>query len=234
MGAIIAGTPPSSTRYAALIATEQARWIITLVGTVRDYPPTELEPWRAFARDLPIPGVYELVKDREPIAPVVAYRFPANRRLGFEKLARFPEGFLVIGDAVCSFNPVFGQGMSVAMSEAKALDNCLTGGSTQLARRFFARTKTITDSPWAIATGEDLRYPQVEGRRPPGFKLIGRYMERAHRAASKDPKVLRRFFEVASLLVPPTAIMSPDIAWRVLVGGLGRSQPSPASKAGVA
>ena len=82
----------------------------------------------------------------------------------------------------------------------------------------------------AIATGEDYRYPQVEGRRPPGFAIISRYMARAHRIATRDPVVLRRFFEVASLLAPPPAMMAPQIGWRVLLGDGGARETSPARK----
>lgn len=90
-------------------------------------------------------------------------------------------------------------------------------------------------SPWAIATGEDYRYPAVEGRRPPGFAVISCYMARAHRAATRDPVVLRRFFEVASLLAPPPVMLSPAIAWRVLLGGIGTNRPArPVRKVAVA
>jgi hypothetical protein len=117
--------------------------------------------------------------------------------------------------------------MSVAASEAKALDDCLTEDADPLWKGFFSRTKKITDSPWAIATGEDLKYAQVVGKRPPGFGLINRYMARAHLACTKDPVVLRQFFEVANLLAPPTSMMSPRIAWRVALGGRGDQQALP-------
>ena len=164
--------------------------------------------------------MFELTRDRAPLGPLVSYRFPANRQCHYEALKEFPAGYLVTGDAVCSFNPIYGQGMSVALSEAQALDRCLAAGSSSdLARRFFREVTRIVASPWAIATGEDYRYPQVEGRRPPGFGIVSRYMERAHRVAGTDPVVRRRFFEVASLLAPPPAMMAPAIAWRVLRGG---------------
>ena len=131
---------------------------------------------------------------------------------------------------MCSFNPVYGQGMSVAVAEAHALDRCLAGGDIDLAKRFFHEVAQIVESPWAIATGEDYRYPQVEGRRPPGFAIISRYMARAHRIATKDPVVLKRFFEVASLLASPPAMMAPGIAWRVLLGNGGARETSPARK----
>jgi hypothetical protein len=229
-GAIIAGTAPQSTRFAAVIGAEGNRWVITLAGCLRDYPSTEFGAWKRFAATLPTPDVVDLVQGREPLGPIASYRFPANRHCHYEKLKAFPKGYLVLGDAVCSFNPLYGQGMSVALSEARALDECLARGDDDLARRFFAKVVRIVASPWAIATGEDYRYPQVEGQRPPGFGLVSRYMERAHRAATRDPVVLRRFFEVASLLAPPPAMMAPAIAWRVLLGG-GRLGPtSPARK----
>jgi 2-polyprenyl-6-methoxyphenol hydroxylase-like FAD-dependent oxidoreductase len=172
-----------------------------------------------------------MVKDRQPLAPIASYRFAANRHCHYEKLKAFPAGYLVMGDAVCSFNPIYGQGMSVALSEAQALDDCLATGDGALAERFFREVTRIVASPWAIATGKDYRYPQVVGRRPPGFALVSRYMARAHRAATHDPAVLRRFFEVASLLAPPPAMMAPAIAWRVLLGGVGRMDvKSPAQK----
>ena len=234
MGAIIAGRSPESTRYTAVLAAEGNRWIITLVGSLRDYPPTDFADWKEFARTLPTSDVVDLAETREPIEPLVSYRFPANRHAHYEKLQRFPVGYLVAGDAVCSFNPLYGQGMSVALSEARALDDCLAAGDGDLAKRFFSEVTRIVASPWAIATGEDYRYPQVQGKRPPGFAILTRYMERAHRAASKDPVVLKRFFEVASLLAPPPAMLEPKIAWRVLTGGRGVSQASPAQKLEVA
>jgi len=230
IGAIVAGTPPGSKRYAAILGAEDSRWVITLVGTLRDYPPTEVAPWKEFARTLPIPDIHEMVKDREPLLPIASFRFPANRRRRYSRLPRFPKGFLVMGDAVCSFNPLYGQGMSVSLCEARALDTVLSKGDDALAARFFAEVDSLVEAPWAITTGEDLKYPEVEGARPPGFRILSRYLERTHRAAARDPVVLRRFFEVGNLLAPPTALLSPAIAWRVLLGGRGTDQASPAQK----
>ena len=221
MGGIVSGTPPASTRYGAVLAAEHARWVVTLVGILSDYPPTDEAGWVAFAETLPVRAVHQLVTSAQPLTDIVSYRFPANQRRVYERMSRFPAGYLVIGDAVCSFNPIYGQGMSVAATEAKALDECLTVGLDGLSQRFYARTRRIVDIPWAIATGEDLRFPQVEGRRPPGFGLVNRYLERVHAMASSDPVVCRKFFDVLNLLAPPPSLMSPGVAWRVL----GRSKP---------
>ena len=230
LAVLINSTPPQGTRHAFAISAEGGRWTVTLVGVLRDHPPTDLPGFRAFARSLPKPEIFDLVKDREPLGDIVGYRFPANQRRAYSRLPRLPGGFVVLGDAVCSFNPAYGQGMSVALCEAKALDECLAEGDDRLAARFFARVDAILEAPWTIAVGEDFRYPQVEGKRPPGFAVVSRYMERAHRAAARDPVVLRRFFDVANLLAAPTAMLSPGIAWRVLVGGRGVEQASPIEK----
>jgi 2-polyprenyl-6-methoxyphenol hydroxylase-like FAD-dependent oxidoreductase len=229
-GAIMVGTPPAFKRGAGMFAVEGERWVVTLGCWLRDYPPTDLDGFREFARSLPVSQAYDVVKDREPIAPIVAYRFPANRQRHYERLGRFPDGYLVIGDAICSFNPLYGQGMSVALLEARALGECLSAGDANLARRFFARTARVVANPWSIAVGEDLRFPEVDGPRPFGFGLLSRYMERVHAAAARDPVVLKRFSEVASLLAEPTSILAPSIAWRVLAGGVGPLPPSPAHK----
>jgi 2-polyprenyl-6-methoxyphenol hydroxylase-like FAD-dependent oxidoreductase len=231
-GAIIAGTPPRSTRYAATMEIEGNRWIITLAGCLSDYPPTELAAWKDYMRGLPTTDLFEMVKDREPLAPIASHRFPANRRRHFDKLGRFPSGYLVSGDAICSFNPIYGQGMSVALCEARALDECLAQGTTNLARRFFARANTVVDTAWAIVTGEDLRYPQVLGRRPAGFELLGRYMDRVQHAAAVDPVVLKCFFSVASLVEPPSALLAPRIVLRVLRAGLQNKAAVPIQKFG--
>ncbi|MEX2080526.1 MAG: FAD-binding monooxygenase, partial [Dehalococcoidia bacterium] len=231
-GAIIAGNVPEATRFGAILATENGEWMVTLAGAVGDYPPTDYAGWMDYARDLPTSDLVDMLAGRDLIGEIQSYRYPANRRRHYEKMSDFPAGYLVIGDALCSFNPVYGQGMSVAAAEAKALDECLASGQGELWRTFFARSKKLVDPAWTIATGEDMKYPQVRGKRPPGFKLVNAYMGRAHAACTRDPVVLRQFFEVANLLAPPTSMLSPRIAWRVALGGRGKAQALPSEVMG--
>jgi 2-polyprenyl-6-methoxyphenol hydroxylase-like FAD-dependent oxidoreductase len=227
MGAIISGTPPESTRYAAILWAEGNRWTVTLAGIIGDYPPTDEKGWLEFAASLPVPAVHDLFSSARPLTDIVGYRFPANRRRLYEHMKRFPSGYLVIGDAVCSFNPIYGQGMTVAATEAKALDDSLAAGTGGLWRRFYDRTRKLVDIPWTIATGEDLRFPQVEGVRPAGSGVVNRYLERVHAIASIDQTVCGRFFDVLNLLAPPSALMKPDIAWRVLTRSLPQDEGTP-------
>lgn len=226
MGAIVSGTP-AGTRLAAVLAAEENRWVVTLGGMLGDYPPTDETGWLTFAASLPVSAVHDLVATARPLTDIANYRFPANQRRLYERMARFPERYLVFGDAICSFNPIYGQGMSVAALEAQALEQALTTGLDGLASRFYAQGRKIVDIPWTIATGEDLRFPQVEGTRPAGFHLINRYLERVHAAASDDAVVCRKFFDVLNLLAPPTSLMAPPVVWRVLARSAPRGPGSP-------
>ncbi len=225
MGGVITANPPESSRYAAILAAEEDRWVVTLAGSVGDYPPTDEAGWLAFAKSIPVPEVYELFSRARPLSDIAAYRFPANRRMHYERMKRFPAGYLVLGDALCSFNPIYGQGMTTAATEAKALESCVQDSLDGISKRFYSQARKIVDIPWSIATGEDFRFPQVEGQRPPGYHLLNRYLDRVHALASADPVVCKRFFEVLSLLAPPTALLTPAMAWRVMTSASQRYAP---------
>ena len=227
MGGVVAGTAPAETRTGAALAAEGNQWVVTLVGSVGDYPPSDEAGWTKFAATLPSPVIHELVTSARPLTNVASYRFPANQRRLYEGMKRFPRGYVVIGDAICSINPLYGQGMSVAATEAQALDESLASGIEGLAPRFYAKASKIIDIPWLIATGEDLRYPQVEGARPPGSSIVNRYLERVHAVASDDPVICRRFFDVLNLLAPPTSLMAPGVMLRVLARRAPRGTGTP-------
>ena len=226
-GGVIAATPPQSTRYAAVLAAEDNRWILTLAGMLGDYPPADEAGWMAYARSLPVDAVHDLAATAPAIGGISTYRFSANQRRKYEKMPRFPDGFLAIGDALCSFNPIYGQGMSTAALEAQALEATVAEGLTSLAPRFYARARRIVDNAWAIATGEDLKYPQVQGMRPPGFALVNRYVTRVHAVAAEDCFVSRRFLDVLGLDASPASLLAPAVAWRVLARRVPRTAGSP-------
>ena len=132
----------------------------------------------------------------------------------------------MFGDAICSFNPIYGQGMSVSALEAVELSDTLAGGPHNLAPRFFRRASKVVDMPWSIAVGNDLRMKETVGPRNAGVNFINWYMSRLHKAAHHDPVAARAFLQVGNLLAPPPSVMHPRVAWRVLLGNL-RSGASP-------
>ena len=121
----------------------------------------------------------------------------------------------MFGDALCSFNPIYGQGMTVAGMEALALRDCLAAGSQNLARRFFQSAARLIDIPWQIAVGSDLQHPRVPGKRPPQVRFINWYLAKLYHAGKRDPLLATRFLEVANLMKQPPALMEPRVALRV-------------------
>lgn len=218
--AFVIGSNAPEARGGVVLGMEGNRWVVTLAGFLGDHPPTDEAGFLEFARSLPVPDVYDLVKDAEPLSGIVPYKFPGSQRRRYERMARFPEGFLVMGDALCSFNPVFGQGMTVAAAEAKALARCLEAGTEDLARRFFREAAALVDSPWGIAVGADLRYPQVQGPRGPVVSFVNWYVARLHVAARRDRALVLAFQKVANLMAPPPSLLAPKLALRVLWGNL--------------
>lgn len=214
--AVIGASTPAMPRSGVMAAIEGDRWIVGLTGYFGDYPPTDDEGFRAFAASLPIPEITAVVAGAEPLGAAVPYRFPASQRWRYERLTRFPEGLLVVGDAICSFNPVYGQGMSVAALEASALGACLEEGTDRLAQRFFARAARIISTPWSIAVGGDLLFPQVKGPRGPMVRFLNWYLGHLQRAARRDAEVAVAFQRVANLVAEPASLLRPRIAWLVL------------------
>jgi flavin-dependent dehydrogenase len=221
-------TPPRETRGAVVFAVEGDRWQLSVAGCVGDYPPTDEHGFRAFAASLPRPEVHEIVASGEPLGPIVPYRFPSSLRRRYERMA-LPEGFIAVGDALCSFNPIYGQGMTVAALEALALDDELARGRGSLTRRFQRRAAKIVDLAWNAAIGEDLRYPQVEGPRPWPLRLINRYTARVLRAAGVDDRVATAFYRTLHCLAPPTALLAPGVVLRALRKGGSTQVATPRS-----
>lgn len=217
LAAIIPPTPDGK-RGGVLLAQEHSRWTVTLVSHFGPKAPEDVPGFIEFARSLPSPDIYEAIRDAEPIGDATSAAFPASVRRRYEALERFPAGLLVIGDGFCSFNPIYGQGMSVAALEAVELRHCLLQGKRDLARRFFPRAAKVVDTPWSIAVGADLRIPEVKGPRNPGVSFINWYLAKLHRAAHRDPVLSVAFIKVANLLAPPPSILHPRIAFRVFSG----------------
>ncbi|MGH7598849.1 MAG: FAD-dependent oxidoreductase [bacterium] len=219
LAAIIPPTPLGK-RGGAMLAQEDDQWAVTLLAHFGTGAPEDLSGFIEFAKNLPAPYIYEVIRDAEPLNGPASLRFPASVRRRYEKLERFPDGYLVFGDAISSFNPIYGQGMSVAALEAMELAQTLAEGSGDLARRFFTRMAKVVDIPWAIAVGADLRIPEAVGPRSAGVNFVNWYMARLHKAAHDDPALALAFYNVSNLLAPPSSVMNPRNLLRVLWGNL--------------
>jgi hypothetical protein len=216
---VVVTIPRDGRRGGVALAVEGERWIVTLVGLMGERPPADLDGFVEYARTLWVADLHELVAAAQPLADAATGGFPSYLRRRYDRLSRFPDGYVVTGDAVCSLNPVYAQGMSVAIGEARALGQILDQhGLDRVGPRFFQRTKRTVDDAWTMATGADLGYPAVEGPRPAGWRLINAYFDRLLRVAHHDPLVATAFLEVNAMVAPPQHLMRPRIVARVFTG----------------
>jgi 2-polyprenyl-6-methoxyphenol hydroxylase-like FAD-dependent oxidoreductase len=215
---LIEGRAPQRDLGVALFGCEHDRWTFTVLGAERAFESATPEWMRGIASSMLPPWAMEILRTAEPLGPVATHRHPASVRRRYDRLSRFPDGLVVLGDALCAFNPIYGQGISVAAEQAIALRDVLVAGLPGLARRLFRAAAAPTAAAWDLAAGSDLGYPEVEGDPTLQMRLSSRYVERVLMAAESDPEIARRFMAVAGLVSPPTALFSP----RVLARGLGR------------
>jgi 2-polyprenyl-6-methoxyphenol hydroxylase-like FAD-dependent oxidoreductase len=226
------GAQPARPTGLVLFAQEGGRSILTVFGYQGHHPPHDAGGFLDFVEAIAPPDVFAAVRDAEPLGDIVAYRFPANIRRRYERLRRFPAGFLVFGDAISSTNPAYALGMSVSALQAIALRDTLAGGDRDLARRFFRAAAKPVNMAWQAAVGADLALPQVEGPRPLPVRIIGGYLARALRAAERDSEVAQQFLRVASLQDPSTRLFRPAIALRVQRDSLRRRPAPPHPRSG--
>ncbi len=194
---------PQLPRGGALARLEKDRWMLTLMSMTGDRAPAEPDGLREFARSLRFPDIHKAVRDAEPVHGPVTYRFPANVRHRYERLNRLPDGLLVVGDGVCSLNPVYGQGMTIAALEALALRAHIERYGVPRPRRFQRDIARLVDVPWEMAMGADLTFPGVRGRRTRKQRVLAAYISRLHAVASHDASLATTFLRVSHLVDPP-------------------------------
>jgi 2-polyprenyl-6-methoxyphenol hydroxylase-like FAD-dependent oxidoreductase len=210
---------PATRRLAVVLPIEDDRWITYVAGLGGESPPVAEDERVAYARSLPSPVVGDLMAASEPLGEPVTYRFAANQRRHVERLRRFPIGWVLLGDAVCSFDPIYGQGMTSAALQAEALGRCLARsgtGDAAFARRYFAAAGRVVAVPWSIAVGGDFAYPDTSGHKPVGTDAVNRYMDRVTVAAQSDDAVAVRVSEVLAMVRRPEALLFPGFVLRVL------------------
>ncbi len=215
---VLVGPTPAGPRGGAMTYVEDGTWLVTLFAMAGDRAPADGASFERFAEELPIPDIHEAIGAGRAIDDPAPYRFPANRRLRYERLDDLPGGLLVAGDAVCSFNPIYGQGMSVAAMEAQLLQARLRAGTCPSARAWFRDVATVIDTAWQLAIGSDLAVEAVEGRRPLSTRILNRYLARLQAAATDDPRLTSRLTRVVGLVDPPSRLLWPTTVASVVRG----------------
>jgi 2-polyprenyl-6-methoxyphenol hydroxylase-like FAD-dependent oxidoreductase len=224
---ILIGSAPGVHRGGFAQAIEGDQWLVTLIGVLGTRPPEDLEGFVAYASTLLADDIHRIVADGAPASEAWTMSYPASVRRRYERLRRFPERFVVVGDAQCSFNPTYGQGMSVATQEALLLRDLVEAGLDRVGVRFFRRARRLVDVPWDQSVGADLRDPQVEGPRTLRWRLLQPYLDRVFRAAHRDPEVSRTLMHVLGLVARPEVLVHPRMVGRVLRLASARRSTAP-------
>jgi 2-polyprenyl-6-methoxyphenol hydroxylase-like FAD-dependent oxidoreductase len=210
---------PETKRLAMLLPIEGDRWILSIAGLNGEIPPTDDDEVLAYARQFDSPVIADLIAGGQAIGEPVTHRFPANQRRHVERLRRYPLGWILLGDAVCSSDPIYGQGMTSAAQQADALGHALDHHGTisrAFAKQYFRAAARIVNVPWSIAVGGDFAYPGTKGDKPFGTDILNRYMDRVVQAGQRDDHVVTRFNEVIALVRSPQSLLAPSFVLRVL------------------
>ncbi|MGY1718325.1 FAD-dependent oxidoreductase [Blastococcus sp. SYSU DS0552] len=216
---VLIDVPPGGRRGAAALAVEEGRWLVTLIGMLGERPPADLAGFTDYAASLWSSDLHDVVAGAEPVGDAVRTAFPAFSRRRYDRLRRLPERYLVAGDAVCSFDPRFGQGMTVAIIEALELARVLDAhGLDRVGLRTLSAARWAVQDAWDLATGSDLAHPDVDGPRPVSWRLTTAYLQRLLPAAHHDPQVAEAFIRVVGMLSRPQALTHPRLLGRVLIG----------------
>lgn len=200
-------------RGMGMCAVEDDRWLVTAIGYTGHHPPTDCDGFLSFLATVAPAEVIAAIRSAEPLGDIVTSRYPMTLRRRYEKLRRFPEGLLVLGDAMCSFNPVYGQGMTVAALQAQALQDCLNCGTGGLARRYFRAAARPVDVAWKLTVAADMDLEEVRRGQPMpwSLKLVNGYLHRLQFAGTHDKAVTDAIVRVITLMDPPARLFRPNL-----------------------
>lgn len=224
---------PDSPAGGFVLPVEGGRWLVGAVGSGERRPPRDPGGYQQFLADVRDPAQAQLAGAGRPEGDVAVHRQTGNRRHHYERLRDWPAGLLVIGDAMCAFNPFYGQGITVAACEALVLRRAFEEGKVRPGRErwLLRRFGRVVALPWAIATGEDHRYPSSTGRASPAQVLLGRWARELSRlAAHGEPLAHESMARVYHLMASPWLLLRPALVAAVLrarVRGHGRPTPRP-------
>jgi 2-polyprenyl-6-methoxyphenol hydroxylase-like FAD-dependent oxidoreductase len=220
---------PDQPRGGAVFPIEGGRHLVTLYGIRDDVPPTDEAAWRDFAGSLSSPAIGRALGPASVIGAVRATRTTANRWRRWD-LRPPPPGVIALGDSFAAFNPVYGQGITVAALEALALGDLLdrTGDAARATREAPRRFARLVRTAWLLATSEDLRFPSTEGARPPWLRALYRASDGLQSLCTRDGAATLAFARVTQMITPPLALAAPRMATRIAAHAIGLVRPDAA------
>lgn len=223
---IMVAPEPDRPRGAAMLPVENGRWEVILQGIHGERAPADRETFIEWTEELPVDGIATAVREQEWVSDIQRYPFPSSTRRRYDNLERFPDGLVVTGDAIASFNPIYGQGMSVAAMDAVVIHQELADGIEQLGPRVFDSTSEVIDEVWKLAVGNDFIFDETTGPKPFGTDIFNQYAARLIRRAHDDGTLAEAFLRVFRLERPATSLLHPRVLWRVFRPRLNSTRTS--------
>jgi len=215
--ALVVVADPEVPRGGIALALDQERWMVSQYALGGARPPQDDAGLVRFARTLGSPALAEILEDSEPLSETRSLRFPSSIRRHYERMRGFPKGLVVCADALASFNPAFGQGITVAAQQAVLLrDLCARVPFAELGKVFLQRAAPIVDLAWSASAGRTFLFPGVVGRPTLKMRIANAYLPRVVARAHDDVQVATAFLEVLHLLTPPERLFTPRMMLRVL------------------
>jgi 2-polyprenyl-6-methoxyphenol hydroxylase-like FAD-dependent oxidoreductase len=215
-----APVPPQGSRYGVLMPMEGRRWTVSLAENHGKAPPGDIDGFMEFVASFRMPTIHRAIRGARQVGDIARFKMPCSLRCGYDRLTRFPRGLIPLGDSVCRFPPVFGQGMSVAAQECCMLAALIESRRWRvdpfdgLAETFLAEIQLLLETPWSHAMG-DFVYPETRGERPLDLARRLQYARALMRLAAEDPEIDRITSEVRALLKPFSALNEPKVVNRV-------------------
>ncbi len=221
---IILTNPPFNPRMGVIYPVEGSLWLVGILGIGKQYPPTDKQGFLEYTRELETQDIYNTIKDSRLDGPIYGYRTTGSKQYHYEKMKSWPENFIAYGDSVCSFNPFYGQGITVACIGAITLDETLrkykkkNRGLLGFSAIFQKKVSKINMLPWLLGTSEDFRWSTTEGIRPDLItRLLQKYFHRVMLLTPKSKIATKSFFEIMHMIRSPLIVFHPLILFHVLI-----------------
>ena len=221
----ILSNPITNPRLGAIYPIEDGKWLVFLSGIGKVYPPTEEDGYLEFAKSLESDELYDAMKDAIPDSEIYGYRVKGSRRYHYESMSRWPDNFIVLGDAVAVFNPFYGQGITSAALGVKVLDGMLgkQGLDKSFTKKFQKRLAKAVSLPWILGTSEDLRWPTTVGKKPNMMtKLVQNHAQRVLLLGPKSKLATESFLRMMHMISSPAIIFHPIILLQMVANYVKR------------
>lgn len=225
---IVAQATPKSPVGGLALPVEGRRWLVSALGCGAQRPPRDSDGFAAFLASLPDQALSAILRSGRRVGNVVVHRQTGNRRHRYARIEDWPDGLLAVGDALCCFNPIYGQGITVSACQALHLRTVLDfGPRAGTARRVLRAFNRIADFPWAVAIGQDLQMPSTSGQQSRAQAAMSAWASQvARRAVEGDRRAHQALMHAYHLESSPTALLHPALIASVAVAQLRRTWPS--------